>query len=157
MKNLFLLSALLPMLLLAGCSKDETATDPRDQYVGNYNYITVGSVSMNAAGTALYTVPINDNGTATVTKSGDNELNIDGITMTLSGNSLLPVTAPFNESVTEQGVSMNISGTVTLQGTVSVGIITVNATYSGIWNGSQGDTSLSGTISGTAVSTFTKQ
>ena len=153
MKKLLLL-ALLPMLLSIGCSKDEP-TDPRDAYVGNYNYTMVGSISMNYAGGTIATVPLNESGQATVTKSGENELNIDGVIMTLSGNKLLPITVPFNENDAATGFSM--TGTVTLQGTVSAGIITINIIYSGTWAGSQGGTSLSGTCSGTVVSTFTKQ
>jgi hypothetical protein len=151
MRKLFLLSALLPMLL-AGCSKDETETDPRDQYVGNYSYASVGSMSLNQGGATLGTVPLSGNGNATVTKSGDNELNIDGVIMTLSGNKLLPITQSLNENSAEYGVSM--TGTITAQGTVAVGLITINMIYSGVWTNSQMQ---SGTVAGTAVTTFTKQ
>ncbi|MDR0691593.1 MAG: hypothetical protein LBF69_00980 [Prevotellaceae bacterium] len=152
MKKLFLLSALLQMLLLAGCSKDETATDPRDQYVGNYNYTEVGSISINQGGSVLGTVPITGSGNAIVTLSGENELSINGMVMTLSGNKLLPITRPFNENSSEYNISMN--GTQTSQGTVSVGMITINHIISGAWT--QGS-SVSGTLSGTIVTTLTKQ
>jgi hypothetical protein len=154
MKKLFLLSALLPLLLLAGCSKDETATDPRDQYVGNYSYTEIGSLSINQGGSVLGTVPMNGGGNATITKSGEKELSINGMVMTLSGNKLLPVTGSFNENSSEHNISMN--GTQTSQGTVAVGIITINHTISGVWTGQQGSTSMSGTVSGTVVTTFTK-
>jgi hypothetical protein len=72
MKKLLFL-AFLP-LLLAGCSKDEPTTDPRDQYEGNYRYTMIGSLSMNYGGAILYTVPMNENGNATITKSGESKL-----------------------------------------------------------------------------------
>jgi flagellar basal body rod protein FlgG len=97
-------------------------------------------------------VPINDSGTSIVTKSGDNELDIDGVIMTLSGNQLLPVTDSFNENDAEYDIS--VIGTVTVQGTVAVGLITVDMIYSGEWTNSQ---TQSGTLSGTAIVTFTKQ
>jgi hypothetical protein len=125
--------------------------------VGSYRYTTVGSISLNYGGTAIATVPINNNGNATIKKSGENELNINGLTMTLSGNKLLPVNQPLSNSFTQDGVVWTINGTATIQGTVSIGIITLNSTYSGTWSGQQGGTLLSGTISGTDIDILTKQ
>jgi hypothetical protein len=147
MKKLLLLSALLPMLF-AGCSKEKSETDPRDQYVGNYTGTMVGAINLYVSGALIGTIPMNESGNATVTKSGTTELNVAGFVLTLSGNKLLPASVPFTQN--SDGVSM--SGTMTSQGTVSTGIITITSTVSGVATGN-GNT---GTISGTLVSTFTK-
>ena len=54
-------------IALAAC---DNKVDPRDAYVGVYNYEVVGTVVFNASIMTL-TVPLDESGTMTITKQGN--------------------------------------------------------------------------------------
>ena len=130
-----------------GCKKENV--DVRDQYVGTWQYKSVGSLTLYYNGESAGTVPIDETGTADISKSGDNDLIIDGQRFTVTGNNL--TSNP--ESITETDNGVNIVGTATYSGQLGNNLITVNSSITGTWSNSDGYT---GNFSGTVVNTFTK-
>ena len=60
------------MLVLVACSKEDKAEiDPRDAFVGAYDYTATGSVDIYAAGAKIWTLPLDDSGTFTISKYGE--------------------------------------------------------------------------------------
>ena len=145
----FLMLGLLFVSLsgLTGCKKNDI--DPRDQYVGTWQYKEIGSLTLYYAGESIGTVPIDETGTANVSKSGENGLMIDGKLFTVNDNKL----SSDPESVTETDNGVNIVGTATYSGQLGSNIITINSSITGTWSNSNGAT---GNFSGTTVRTLTK-
>lgn len=98
----FCLTAVVLVAFAACTSKQEV--DPRDAFIGAYTYEAKGSVDFNF-GITNYSVPLNNQGTFTISKSGDgNKVVIEGwndpINATVSGNQL---TLESNEYETTYG------------------------------------------------------
>lgn len=139
---LFLIS-----FIFVSCSKSEV--DMRDDYVGTWNEEGTGSMSLISNGTALTTIPMDFPATSIeVTKTGTNQLIIDGETATVSGSKLS--IASISQTETQNGVTMTVNASYT--GSVSKTLMTVKETYSGNWSAS----GMSGTIGGSVVYTFTR-
>ncbi|MGI6479648.1 MAG: hypothetical protein ACOX0M_09440 [Salinivirgaceae bacterium] len=143
---------LLGVATLSGCKKEkeEVKVDKRDQYVGTWNYTQTGSMTLYHNGEAVYTVPMDGSGTMSITKSGENDLIIDGVKFTVNGNNL---TAP-TQSLTDASDGFNYVATITTDnGTLAPNVITINNSITGTWNNSDGDT---GNLSGTLTTILTK-
>jgi hypothetical protein len=148
-KFLILMLVGLTFFSLTSCSNDDEATDPRDQYVGNWNSTTTGSLTLFQNGQSIGTVPLNETRTISVSKSGSNALIIDGKTYTVNGNSLTSTPTPLTE--TSNGVT--IVATVNSSGTLGSNVINFNDTITGTWNATNG---ASGNLSGNAITTLTR-
>ena len=60
------------VLVLVACSKeDKEEVDPRDAFVGTYDYKATGNVDIYAGGVKTLSIPLNDNGTFSISKYGD--------------------------------------------------------------------------------------
>lgn len=80
------------LLALTACEGNKEV-DPRDAFIGTYSYEATGSVDFDF-GITSYSVPLNEQGTFTISKSGDgDQVVIDGwndpINATVSGNQLI--------------------------------------------------------------------
>ena len=145
-----LTSLLLAFLSLGSCSKDDGAVqDVRDQYVGTWNAVTTGSITLYQNGQSISTVPLNKSRTYAISKSGSNALLIDGKSYTVNGNNLSSTPTP----VTESSNGLTIVATESSNGTLGSNIINFNETITGTWNATNGD---SGNLSGNAVTVLTK-
>lgn len=150
-KFLTLLLVGVSFFSLQSCSKDDdpqVAQDPRDQYVGTWSKISTGSLTLFQNGQSVGTVPINDNGPVTISKSGSNSLIIDGKTYTVSGSNLTSSPTP----VTENANGVVIIATENSNGTLGSNII-LNNSVTGTWNNSNG---ASGNLSGSYATTLTR-
>ena len=137
----------LLLLIFISCSKNEV--DTRDDYVGTWNESSVGSMSLLLNGSIVSTTPLSDSQTGIeITKSGTNQLVIDGLAVTVSGSKLSIESNTQTE--TQDGITMTV--TSKYNGTVSKNMIVVNENYTGSWS----MTGMSGTISGSSVYTFTR-
>ena len=137
----------LLLLIFISCSKNEV--DMRDDYVGTWNESSVGSMSLLLNGSIVSTTPLSDSQTGIeITKSGTNQLVIDGLAVTVSGSKLSIKSNTQTE--TQDGITMTV--TSKYNGTVSKNMIVVNENYTGSWS----MTGMSGTISGSSVYTFTR-
>jgi hypothetical protein len=132
---------------ITSCEKDDV--DIRDQYVGIWQYEQIGSLTVFQNGQSIGTVPIDESGTANISKSGENELLIDGQLYTVNGNKLS--SDPESVTLTDSGV--NLVGTAVYSGQLGSNIITINSTITGSWSASSGDT---GNFSGVVVVTYTR-
>ena len=154
MKKLKFLTLLLvgvSFFSLQSCSKDDdpqVAQDPRDQYVGTWSKVSTGSLTLFQNGQSVGTVPINENGPITISKSGSNSLIIDGKTYTVNGSNLTSPPTPF----TENANGVVIVATENSNGTLGSNII-FNNTVTGTWNSTNG---ASGNLSGSYVITLTR-
>lgn len=138
------------IISLTSCSKDDdTVEDIRNQYVGTWNYTELGSLTLYHNGQNAGTVPIDTNGSMSITKSGENDLIINGKRFTVSGTHL----SSDPESITETTDGVNIVATYTRNGTLGSNIITINSSITGTWNNSYG---ASGNLSGSTTTTLTK-
>jgi hypothetical protein len=86
----FCLAAVV-LVAFAACEHQQEV-DPRDAFVGTYSYDAKGSVNFDF-GITTYSVPLNKQGTFTISKVGDgNKVVIEGwndpINATVSGNQL---------------------------------------------------------------------
>jgi hypothetical protein len=136
-------------LSLISCSKDEDNQDARDQYVGTWNSVTTGSLTLFQNGQSLGTFPINESSTVAISKSGSNTLVINGISYIVNGNNLSTNATPMTSS--SDGVT-----TVTTQnsnGTLGSNIINFDGTVTGTWNNTNG---ASGNLSGNSITVLTK-
>jgi hypothetical protein len=154
MKKLKFLTLLLvgvSFFSLQSCSKDDVpqvAQDPRDQYVGTWNSISSGSLTLFQNGQSIGTIPVNENGPITISKSGSNSLIIGGKTYTVNGSNLTSPPTPF----TENANGVVIVATENSNGTLGSNII-FNNTVTGTWNSTNG---ASGNLSGSYVITLTR-
>lgn len=146
----FIVVLLIMSVGLTSCSKDDDAIhDNRDQYVGHWDYSQRGSLTLFYAGQSIGTVPIDENGTTNITKTGENGLKIGSKVFYLNGNRLTSDPDSFSETAD----GFNMVGTAVYSGTVSADIITINMEITGSWSNSQG---ASGNFSGTSVNTLTR-
>lgn len=149
-KFLTLLLVVLSFISLTSCSNDDNETqDARDQYVGTWNLISSGSLTLFQNGQSIGTIPSNENGTVTISKSGSNALLIDGKTYIVNGTNLSSNPTPLTQ--TSNGVTM--VGTELSNGTLGSNIITLNNSLTGTWNASNG---ASGNLSGSVIITLTR-
>lgn len=143
-KFLNLLFVGLTFLLMQSCSKDEdTVQDPRDQYVGSWKMVDIGSLTIYENGQIVGTAPLNQTSTVTISKSGTNTLIIDGDSYIVNNNNLSTNQIPFNEN--NNGIIM--IGTANRSGTLGANIITINTSITGTWNNANGSGNMSGNIS----------
>jgi hypothetical protein len=148
-KFLSLLFVGLSFFLLQSCSKDDdTAQDPRDQYVGSWKAVSLGNLTFFENGQSVATVPVNDTETVTISKSGSNILIIDGVNFIVNGNNLSTNQTPFTENIN----GFALVGTVNTSGTLGTNIITLDSSLTATWNNASG----SGNMSGNLISTLTK-
>ncbi len=145
----FLMVGLLFVFLtgLTSCKKNDV--DPRDQYVGTWQYKEIGSLTLYYAGESIGTVPIDEKGMSNIIESGESNLIIDSKSFTVNGNKL----SSEPESVTETDNGVNIVGTAIYSGQLGESIITINSSITGTWSNSNGAT---GNFSGTSIKTLTK-
>ena len=149
-KFLTLLLVSLSFITFSSCSNDDNeAQDARDQYVGTWNSISSGSVTLFQNGQSVGTVPIHETNTVSISKSGSNALLINETTYIVNGTNLSSNPQPLTE--TSNGV--NIVGTTVSNGTLGSNIITLNGAVTGTWNNSNG---ASGNLSGSVISTLTR-
>lgn len=149
-KFLTLLLVGLSFISLSSCSNDEAVNqDARDQYVGTWSYRSSGSLTLFQNGQSVGTVPINENKTVAISKSGSNALLIDGTSYIVNGNNLGSNPTP----VTETSSGVNIVGTAVSNGTLGSNIITLNDAITGTWNATNG---ASGNLSGTVIITLSR-
>ena len=145
----FLLVA-LSFIALSSCSNDENEVqDARIQYVGTWNSISTGSVTLFQNGQSIGTIPRNESSTVSISKSGTNALIIDGTSYIVNGTNLSSNPTPVN--VNSDGV--NIVGTALSNGTLSSNIISLNDAITGTWNETNG---ASGNLSGSVITTLTR-
>lgn len=113
----FCLAAVV-LVAFAACEK-KSEVDPRDAFVGAYTYVAKGSVDFNF-GITNYSVPLNNQGTFTISKSGDgNKVVIEGwndpINATVSGNQLTLESNEYETTYGEIALQLSFSyGTATL-------------------------------------------
>jgi hypothetical protein len=151
-KFLTLLFVGLSFISLSSCSNDDDdnkVIDIRDQYVGNWNSATSGSLTLYQNGQTVGTVPINESNTVTISKSGSNALLIDGTSYIVNGNNLSSNPTP----VIENSDGFNIVGTAVSNGTLGSNIISFNDAVTGTWNATTG---ASGNLSGAVIKTLTR-
>ncbi len=149
-KFLTLMLVGLTFISLSSCSNDGDGNqDARDKYVGSWNSISSGSLTLFQNGQSIGTVPINETNTVSISKSGNNALLINGTTYTVNGTNLSSNPQPLTE--TSNGV--NIVGTTVSNGTLGSNIIILNGAVTGTWNETTGG---SGNLSGSVISTLTR-
>ncbi len=152
MKKIFIILTLTALFISCdkGNKTEETKkTDIRDKYVGTYDYKMTGTIYASYAGEIIATIPLNETGTDNISKSGETELIVMSLNMTLSGTKLLPITMPFTNN--ENGVSM--VGSIIHSGNVSNNLITITSEYSGTVTTS----GISGTVNGSTTTILTKR
>lgn len=149
-KFLTILFVGLTFMALTSCSKnDDGIKDARDQYVGTWNAVSTGSLTLYQNGQSVGTVPVNKTAAVTITKSGSNALIIGGTSYFVNGNNLSSNPSPVNEN----SDGFNIVGTALSSDTLSSNIISLNDAITGTWNTTAG---ASGNLSGTVITTLTK-
>lgn len=148
-KTFYLLAFVLFSIGFTSCSKDDGDVDPRDQYVGQWNMSSRGSLTIFHLGQAAGTVPINEQSQTTISKHGDSDLKIDDMIFYFNGNRL----SADSQSITLNQDGITMVGTAIYSGTTSSEIITINSEITGSWSDSYG---AHGEFSGSIVHTLTK-
>ena len=148
-KFLTLLLVSLSLISLSSCSTDDGIQDVRDQYVGTWNSVSSGSLTLYQNGQSVGTVPINETNTVAISKSGSNALIIDGTSYIVNGTNLSSNPTP----VTQTSSGINIVGTEVSYGTLGSSIISLNNAITGTWNATSG---ASGNLSGSVITTLTR-
>lgn len=131
-----------------GCSKDDSSDDVRDKYLGPWSTKTVGNLTLYHDGQVLVTVPLEEEGSTHVFKSGEKDLKIGDKIYIVNGNRLTGEVENF--SSTQDG--FNMVGTSTYSGNLGDNIITINSDVTGTWSGE----GLTGNFSGEIVIVMTK-
>jgi hypothetical protein len=108
-----------------------------------------GALTLFSNGQTIGTIPVNDNSTITISKSGTDKLIIDGVTYFVNGTNLSSNPSPLTES--SNGV--NVVATVISNGTLGSNIINLNENITGTWNATNGT---SGNLSGNAIGVLTR-
>ena len=97
-------------------------TDPRDKFVGTYDYQATGNVDLFANGVKLMSMPLNEADTFAIAKEGDEDkVVINGfyepINATVYGNKMLLDVTSYNTSYNSIEIRMSLSqGSATLTG-----------------------------------------
>ena len=149
LKKLLYFISLIIVIGIGFISCEKEKDDPRDQYLGTWNYSVYGAATRYLLGYVYDTdVIAQGNGTYIVSKSGKNDLIIDGDVYFLNGNKL---TAPNRKENFHTGEFL-VTGTSTWSGQVNNNMITINSAITGTWSNSI----LSGDFSGHVVITLTR-
>ena len=146
-KSFTLISIIFTLINLSSCKKEEV--DDRDQYVGTWNYQETGALTLYSNGQSIGTLPIDDNGSLEITKTGSSDLMIDGTLCTLSGSNIIVPAGTATSS--EDGLTIIVTNTGS--GVLGSSIITLNLSYTGTWNSDNGT---SGNLSGSTTMSLTK-
>ena len=142
-----LITIIFSLINLSSCKKEEV--DDRDQYVGTWNYQETGALTLYSNGQSIGTIPIDNNGSLDITKSGSSDLMIDGTLCTLSGSNISVQAETLTSS--EDGVTFIM--TQTGSGVLGSNTISINLSITGTWNASDGT---SGNLSGSYTRSLTK-
>lgn len=110
-KNFINCCMILTVLLAWTACEGNKEVDPRDAFIGAYTYSASGSVDFNF-GITSYSVPLNEQGTFTISKSGDGDKVViegwnDPIYATVSGNQL--TLESNNYDTTYGGIALQLS------------------------------------------------
>lgn len=147
-KVIFISFLFINLFSITSCIYDDDDIDIRDQYVGTWKFNINGSLTVYHNSESS-TSPINHSGTTTISKSGKNHLIIEGKEYLVDGTHL----SSNPESINETSSGVNFVGTATENGILGDGVITINSSIKGTWNGG----GVSGTFSGSSKTTLTKE
>ena len=106
-------------------------------------------MTLYSNGQSIGTIPIDENGSLAIAKSGGSNLMFDGQLFTVSGSNISM--QPQTETSSENGFT--IIGTQTGTGVLGSNTITINLSITGTWNESGGT---SGNLSGSSIITLIK-
>jgi hypothetical protein len=150
MKKSFLI-VIIGMLSLGmsmnSCSEDNE-TDTRDQYVGAWVMVSEGSINTLVDGSIEETEIINETETVNISKSGENDLLIDGRVFSVNGFNL--TSTPYTTPIDADGVTGSI--TLTTTGVISSDSCTLVSDVTGTWSYD----GTSGTFNGSISNILTK-
>jgi hypothetical protein len=129
------------------CTAEDKA-DTRDQYVGTWNLVAVGSVNTIENGSIVDTEIVNETESVNISKSGENDLLIDGRIYFVNNFTLTstPATMTNNDGDFTSSVTLSTTGVISLNSCTLVNDVT------GTWT--SGDRN--GTYSGVVTETLTK-
>lgn len=141
--------ALCAMSALVACG-GSGQVDQRDQFVGAYSYKASGSLDFYAGDRKILSVPLNEEGTLTIAKSGDkDQVNIIGYNDTIrakaSGNTLILESNDYTQTKSGLTVQMHFTyGKATLTDNVLSwqSDVTGVGTYMGITANGNGSVSV---------------
>jgi hypothetical protein len=131
----------LGMSMNSCSSDDENETDSRDQFVGAWNLAAEGSINRLENGSIDGTETINGTTSINISKSGENDLLIDGKIYSVNGLFC-------NNTSTEPVNNNGYIGSVTFEnvGTLSVDNFTIVSTITGTWTNDGRNGTFSGSI-----------
>jgi hypothetical protein len=136
-------------MTMNSCTKDDE-TDSRDQYVGAWVMVSEGTVDTLFNGDIEETEIVNETETVNISKSGENDLLIDGRIFSVNGFNLTstPYANPFDEG--------KYTGSIifTTVGVLSSDTITLQSDVTGTWSYEEDGTD--GTFNGNVVHTLSK-
>ncbi|WP_149243258.1 hypothetical protein [Dyadobacter sp. 32] len=142
------LLSLIIIVLIASCSKKEV--DIRDQYVGTWKFKTTGAIITYNNGQIAESLLVSDEGTLTISKSGENGLLIDGKEFTLEGDQLTSDPEEIAFSTPQQAYV--VAKAKTTSGSVSPNKILHKSSVEGTWTYG----SLRGPVQGEVLVTMSK-
>jgi len=103
-----LLVVAIAMFAFAACNNNTdpepvVPTDPRDAFVGTYDYESTGALDLDG-GIVKLNIPLNDEGTFIISKVGDKEQvmikgDSDSINATVSGNQLILELGTYHQTI----------------------------------------------------------
>jgi hypothetical protein len=138
----------LGMSMNSCTSDDEDETDTRDQYVGTWNLVAEGNINRIEDESILDTDSANETKSVNISKSGENDLLIDGNVYFVNG--FILTSTPRIESGSDGGYTYSITYSTT--GVLSSDSITLITDVTGTWT----DEGRNGTFSGLVTGTLTK-
>jgi hypothetical protein len=138
----------LGMSMNSCSSDDEDETDSRDQYVGAGVMVSEGSINTLVDGSIEDTQIVNETETVNISKSGENDLLIDGRVYSVNGFNL--TSTPMTEPIDSDGVTGSI--TLTTTGVISSDSCTLVNDVTGTWSYD----GISGTFNGSISNILTK-
>jgi hypothetical protein len=154
MKKSFLI-VIIGMLSLGmsmnSCTSDDDANvDARDQYVGAWVMVSTGSINTLEDGSIIDTETVNETESVNISKSGENDLLIDGRLYFVNGSALTSTPKIIPDDGTFAGFTS--SQIITTTGVLSLDNFTLVNDVTGTWtfNGRNG------TYSGVVSETLTK-
>lgn len=124
------LLSLIIIVFIASCSKKEV--DVRDQYVGTWKFKTTGAINTYNNGQIAESLPVSDEGTLTISKSGENGLLIDSKEFMLEGDQLTADPEQIEFSTPQQAYI--IATAKTTSGSVSANKILHKSSVEGTWS-----------------------
>jgi hypothetical protein len=154
MKKSFLI-VIIGMLSLGmsmnSCTSDDDANvDARDQYVGAWVIVSTGSINTLEDGSIIDTETVNETESVNISKSGENDLLIDGRLYSVNGFTLTSTPKIISDDGTDPDFTS--SQIITTTGVLSLDNFTLVNDVTGTWtfNGRNG------TYSGVVSETLTK-